>query len=136
MGKDKRKSSKKKSKRKRADSDSATESEGEWVELGTARAEGKPSQQREDWMLGQESLFGDLGHTKRKRNPEELADSELTPKELEERRKKVGIFVGIAFCTRDSFGFGQSNCEWIESSTQTIKACCLKTYPQQTLWRS
>lgn len=74
----------KKSKKSKRSKDE-NQSEDEWIE--------KPTQVQaavhQDWMNGSEDMFSGFGIVKKKRNADELQDDDLTPKELEERKKKV-----------------------------------------------
>lgn len=94
MKRKKDKKSKKRSKKTRRESESSG-SEDEWVEAPSqvpappVTADTPPKAKRDDWMLGGDDLFGGLGREKRKRNPDELGDSDLPEKELQERQKKV-----------------------------------------------
>lgn len=62
---------------------SNTSSDDEWVEAPPVEA---IQVKRDDWM---NESFDSIGKAKRRRNPDELADDELTPKELAERKKKA-----------------------------------------------
>ena len=64
---------------------SDSDSSDEWVEAPQSKT-AQPTLKRDDWMT---SSFDTIGKVKKRRNPDELADDELTPKELAERKKKA-----------------------------------------------
>jgi len=59
-------------------------SDDEWEEAPLPAAT-QPSLQRDDWM---NESYDSIGTQKKRRNPDELPDDQLTPKELTERKKK------------------------------------------------